>query len=194
MSAFEMVIVAAALCGLIMVAGGILLLYKGAINLTQTSRDEAVTLEFKKMLKVTTHYPALGLFVIGLSFIVTALAFSKPPAVRPLEIRGKVTGSEPSAVTVRISAGQWMVQPSSEGSIAQTIYPKMDLLLVEVNAPGHPPQRHIKRLQSRELKSGTAALDEIVFSEPAVPKPNADPRNIAPVDVKLPPLSAQGSY
>lgn len=194
MSPFDVVILAAGLCGLTMAAGGILLLYKGAINLTQTSPDEAVKIEFKKMLNISTRYPALGLFVIGLSFIVTALTFSKEPEVRPLEIHGRISGSEPSAVTVRISAGNWMLQPSSEGNIAQTIVPKMDLLLLEVNAPGYPPRRQIKRLQTQELRAGTAELDDIVFSENPVPKPNVDPRNIAPTSAPLPPLNAPGAF
>lgn len=194
MTPFEIVILAAALCGLIMVAGGILLLYRGAITLTQASPDEAVSVEFKKMLKVTTRYPALGLFIIGLSFVVTALVFSKPENIKPLQVRGKVVGAKPSEITVRIYPGEWVIQPSSEGGIDFTIYPKMDLLLVEANAPGRSPLRYNKRLESQELKFGQAALGDIVFSEQGVSKPAADPANIVPVDVQLPPLSARGAF
>ena len=194
MTTFEMAVLTAALCGLIMVAGGILLLYKGAISLATRSGDEAVTLEFKKMLKVTTHYPALGLFVIGLSFILIGLAFSRPPSVRPLVIQGSVSTTEPSAVTVRISTGRWMVQPSSEGSITQTIYPNMDTLLLEVNAPGFPARMITKLLDPGELKKGRVDLEPIVLGAPPVPKPSVDPRNIAPVEGSLPPLGGPGRF
>lgn len=194
MTPFEMAVLTAALCGLIMVAGGILLLYKGAISLATRTGDEAVTLEFKKLIKVTTHYPALGLFVIGLSFILIGLVFARPPSVRPLVIQGSVSTTEPSAVTVRISTGRWMVQPSSEGSITQTIYPTMDTLLLEVNAPGFPARMIVKPLDAGELKRGRVDLDPIVLGATQVPKPAVDPRNIAPVDVPLPPLGETGRF
>lgn len=194
MMPFETAVLTAALCGLIMVAGGILLLYKGAISLATRSGDEAVTLEFKKMLKVTTHYPALGLFVIGLSFILIGLVFARPPSIRPLVIQGSVSTTEPSAVTVRISTGRWMVQPSSEGSITQTIYPTMDTLLLEVNAPGFPARMILKPLDPGELKRGRVDLEPIVLGGTPVPKPAVDPRNIAPVDAPLPPLGEAGRF
>lgn len=194
MSPFEIAILTAALCGVIMVGGGILLLSKGAINLAQTSPNDAVTVEFQKMLKVTTRYPALGLFVIGLTFVIAALVFSKPAKVNPLQVRGKVVGAKPSEITIRIFPGEWMVQPSSEGSIDHTIYPRMDVLLVEVDVPGHKPLRFNKRLNSQELRSGQAILDNITFSERGLPKPAVDPANIAPVDVNLPPLSSTGAF
>jgi hypothetical protein len=181
MSVFDVVIVTAALCGLIMVAGGILLLYKGAITLTQTSDSEAVSLEFRRMLKITTHYPALGLFVIGLSFTVAGLCFSRPPAVHPFQLRGRVTGADPTVATLRISVGDFPVEmrPYSDGSVSREIYPpKMDKFVVEVIAPGRPPQWIPKKVDPEEMKTRTATFPDIALDEPQVRKPSGDPSTV----------------
>ena len=48
MDTFDIVVILGALCGLLMVIGGMVLLYKGVITLNQASKQEAASLEFKK--------------------------------------------------------------------------------------------------------------------------------------------------
>lgn len=48
MSPFDWTIVAAAICGLCMVVGGIVLLYKGAIKLEEVKSSGAFALEFQQ--------------------------------------------------------------------------------------------------------------------------------------------------
>jgi hypothetical protein len=76
-STFDAVIVITVVCGLLMVVGGMVLLYKGTITLKDSNPDEAIQVEFKHMINVTTRYPALALFVIGLVFTVVALYFAQ---------------------------------------------------------------------------------------------------------------------
>ena len=64
----DIVIVLAGVCGLLMVVGGLGLFYKGAITLQVASQNQAVKIEFFKQFKLTTQYPALAFFVIGLAF------------------------------------------------------------------------------------------------------------------------------
>ena len=66
MSVFDLVLLTGPICGILMVLGGIILLYKGAISLNVASEEGAFTVEFKNELRITTQYPALGIFVIGL--------------------------------------------------------------------------------------------------------------------------------
>src|SRR5438067_13722224 len=76
-STFDAVIVITVVCGLLMVVGGMVLLYKGTITLQDSNPDEAIRVGFKHMINVTTRYPALGLFVISLVFTVVALYFAQ---------------------------------------------------------------------------------------------------------------------
>jgi hypothetical protein len=64
-----------AICALLMVVGALVLLYKGAITLQQSSPDEAVKVEFKHLINIQTRYPAIGLFVIGICFLGASLFF-----------------------------------------------------------------------------------------------------------------------
>ena len=77
MSTFDIVIILGGICGLCMVIGGLILLYKGAITLSQATPEEALSVEYKNMLKISTHYPALALFIIGLFFIIAAGVLSR---------------------------------------------------------------------------------------------------------------------
>src|SRR5215831_15103053 len=79
MTTYDMGAAAGCICGLLMVIGGMILLYTGAVSLNKTSKEEAASLEFKRLFRLTTHYPALGLFIIGLAFIVTSVILSRPP-------------------------------------------------------------------------------------------------------------------
>lgn len=191
---FDMVIVLGGVCGLVMVVGGILLFYKGAISLKEASSQGAVDLEFKKMFRITTHYPALGFFIIGLLFIVTAAMFSKPARVSPLRIEGKLNVLDPSSVTIRVSAGNWMLEPSTDGTIKGTIYPDMDILKVEITAPGYIPPSIKKTLRRDDIKAGTALLGEIAFQEKRLDKPPVDPGKIVAAPPSLPHPSAPGKF
>lgn len=100
MGIFDLMLIMAGMCGPIMILGGIGLLYKGAISLSERSQAEALTIEFRRMFKITTHYPALGLFVIGLTFSVVSLSYSGGDIVRPLQIEAELSSSGISPITV----------------------------------------------------------------------------------------------
>ena len=67
METYDYTILGGTICGIVMVIGGIVLIYKGALKLEVASKDPALTLElFQKHFRLTTNVPALGIFVIGL--------------------------------------------------------------------------------------------------------------------------------
>lgn len=92
MTTYDIAAAAGCLCGLLMVIGGMILLYTGAVSLNKTSKEEAASLEFKRLFRLTTHYPALGLFVIGLAFIVISVVVSRPPDNR-ITMTGSLAGA-----------------------------------------------------------------------------------------------------
>jgi len=93
--ALQIAIIMGAFCGVIMVAGSIYLLRSGAVTLMSASEKEALSIEVAEQVKISTSYPALGLFVIGLFFIIVSIYFGKPE-YNELAIVGKLEADGPS--------------------------------------------------------------------------------------------------
>lgn len=157
MDTFDLLLMAGSLCGIIMVLGGILLLYKGAISLNNVSGEEAFTVEFKKELRISTQYPALGIFIIGLSFVAFSVWMGKPE-MRKLTVKARaIDVSEPMNITLK--ANSWKSSLQHTGDVLETFYPDVDTIQIVVSAPGYEP--HIKTVQISSLQMGTADLGNI---------------------------------
>jgi hypothetical protein len=134
---YELTILGGTVCGIAMVVGGILLLYKGSIKLEVASKDPALTVEvFEKQFKLTTHAPALGLFVIGLLFVGLAIYFGRETAATPIELKG-TTGVIDEPVTVFVRS-EWGI-PAVQGSVHHVLRPQLDVLWIYISAPGYEP-------------------------------------------------------
>ena len=55
MTTFDLSILSGSVCGLLMVVGGLVLLYRGAVTLNEASKEAALSVEFQKTLKITTR-------------------------------------------------------------------------------------------------------------------------------------------
>lgn len=194
MTPFDVIVIMGGFCGICMVIGGMLLLYKGIITLSQTSKDAAVTVEFKEMVKITTHYPALGLFVIGWVFIITSFIYAKPPTVKPLAIKGRVIADDPTSVSFRVYSGSGYLKPLSGGEINDTLVPQLNTLIIEITAPGYNPPTITRAIDGNDLKKGEALLGEITFHNKVADKPAVVQSNIKPVTEALPPLTESGKF
>jgi hypothetical protein len=184
---FTIVVLLSGISGLCMVVGGIVLLYRGTISLSDISKDPALEADLPK-LKIKTYSPALGLFVIGLIFIISAAWYSKPPEIAPIRITGKINGPRSASVTIYISSDQWPIEPSSDGSIENVVFPNLEILKVTVVAPGFDPiVRKVKH-------SGTLVLGEIPIGAPKADVPQVKPENIVTPGGPLPDLSKAGSF
>lgn len=190
MGTFDIVIILGAICGLSMVIGGMGLLYKGVITLNQASTQEAASLEFKKMLKITTHYPALGLFIIGLAFVIIAVVFSKSTQ-NQFEITGRITNiDDPDSLKVVITVPAWEGTANVGGEINASVIPRIDRFNVWLTYPGY---RDFKKLiKTKESKLGVITIGEQQLQK-VVEKPLPDPNNIMRVE-GLPPISAHGAF
>jgi hypothetical protein len=194
MDTFDVVVMIGGACGLLMVVGGMILLYKGAITLNQASPEAAVALEFKKTLKITTHYPALGLFIIGLAFIVTSVWYSKPE-VYSVKLVGQVLDLDPEDVpALKVYGGPWERRLRfTDGTIKEIINPNLEVMTVEILAPGYDPIR--VPIEKKDLWLGTASLGKLRFkSRKVADRPPENPDNIETPDEPLPALDAPAGF
>jgi hypothetical protein len=181
MTTYDMGAAAGCICGLLMVIGGMILLYTGAVSLNKTSKEEAASLEFNRLFRLTTHYPALGLFVIGLAFIVTSVFLSRPPDNRvmmngALAMPPGVTFDQldPHYLTLSLES---TLQPSFDpntNAITVVGDPTTTWQLV-ITYPGMYAQKPIDAAGRREIPLGKITLARVA-EKPAV---NLD--NIAPL-------------
>jgi hypothetical protein len=188
MDVFSIAIVVAVICGLVMVVGGIVLIYKGAMTLAATPAVDAITIEFKKQFRLSSQVPGLAFFIVGLLFVVVALWFCRPP--RPIELYGTVNGSQ-EHVQIIVSSQRWPLQPSSTGEINGRIVPDMTYLLIEANAPGCDPIQ--EPIDTRRMKDGKIILGNIHLTR-RVEQVAVNNANISPVPFDVPPLRSPAAY
>ncbi|RJG47745.1 hypothetical protein [Motilimonas pumila] len=179
MNTFDLLLLAGALCGVIMVAGGILLLYKGAISLSKTATPDAFTIAYKKELRISTQYPALGIFLIGLMFVFFSVVMGKPN-INTLTVTGTTTGID-EPVFISIKTGTWSSGLSHQGELVETFHPRLDTLQIVVSAPGY--DNHVKTIQvdtaNKQADLGQITLTQKVskaslLESKIVPLPNLD--------------------
>lgn len=133
---------ASSACAILMVIGSMGLLYKGIITLGKADTKSAMTVEFKKHIKVTSHYPALALFLVGWIFLLVPM-FLNNEINTPDEVQVDgniliIPSSDIGKVTVRVLGGPWDLTPDTDGSLNQTLYPNLRKMRLEVSAPGRP--------------------------------------------------------
>jgi hypothetical protein len=179
-----------ALCGLFMVVGGMLLLRSGVITLDRAGSKEAASVEFQKLIKVTTHYPALGLFVIGLAFILIALYNASPS----YNISGQIKAAHPEAAKISVSGGPWGgVLPTPTGEVKGTVTPALSQLTVVVRVPGYKD----RTIPVEVGLLGRLHIDDkyLIFADDSS-GPLSRPSLVKslPQGVDLPPLSDPGAF
>ena len=169
MGIFELKLIMAGICGPIMIVGGILLLYKGAISLSERSQGEALTVEFQRMFKITTHYPALGLFLIGLAFSVVSLRYSGGDVVRPLEIEAELSSDGINPVTVvGTPYNNWVSACRvTNGKFSFDMRPIVGPVELKFTADGRRP--FISVIQPEDFKKGHVRLKGINLVREEVP-------------------------
>jgi len=191
MDTFDIAVVACALCGVFMVLGGIFLLYEGRVRPEAAAQDEALQIEFLKEVTLSTRYPALGLFVIGLAFSFGTLYYAKPATVQPLIFNGSVAGPASSSATISVRPSTpWSLAADSSGIVRGQIDPNPHYLTIEATAPGYRPVTKTVE-QSNPIDFGTLAFDHPVAER----IPGLDLDRIAPLPAGYTaPPPDQGSF
>lgn len=171
-----------------MVVGSIWLLKTGVIRLSEAvTGGQGLTVEIVNKVKVSTTYPALGLFVIGVVFLAIGVWFSQAPP--PLNIVGKIQIDKPSLVTVSVQYADSFT-PDSDGQLDRKLQVDNQRFTVVVNAAGYEPQTVVKTLKIEDAKRQRLTLpDDLKFTKVAAATAPV-PGHVLPLppDVNLEPL------
>jgi hypothetical protein len=180
-----------AVCGVIMVLGGIVLLGMGAIKLADAAEKGSMTIEFRRELKITTSYPALGIFLIGWLFVGLAMFMAKPNQVHSLDIVGKLDIDDPSRVTVDVLPEISVIKPDRNGEFYASLAGDFRYVRVTIVAAGYNPETETvnllvdkgNKLNPKELsKLGKLKFTKVVLTKPATGSVIPVPPNLASVE------------
>lgn len=141
---FDISIIVGAICGLIMVAGSIWLLRIGIIDLKEKIKDsedkDAIHFAIKEI-KLSTRYPALGLFIIGGCFVLGSAYLSKED-VRQIPIYGQIAAQDNSylsdvRVRILLEEFNFPVNQQGEANYILLYAEEPSNLRAELIAPGY---------------------------------------------------------
>ena len=195
MNTFDTLCIIGGVCALLMVIGAMVLLYKGTITLSEKNAQDALTLEFKKMINITTRYPALGLFIIGWAFLGLVLYLSKTNSEIPIEIRAMLKSDDPASAVVLGSATMLQTIPASDGGIDAFIYPsRVDAIRIEIVTPGYSQGKISKVVVPRNIRGTVINLGELNPGAKITDKPSLNPANIVAAPPNLPSLQESGKF
>jgi len=155
----------AALAGLAMVLGGIILIYKGSLVLASTDPCNALSIEWKKDFRLNTQAPGIAFFVIGLIFSSIAIIASKRSEVEPINIIGKVAEIN-EQITIAARSSKWILVGGSDGIVKGTIRPNIEAITLEISAPGYKPITIVHILD--DLKNRTIHFEQPIEMEQLV--------------------------
>jgi len=190
MTPFDFSIYACGICGIVMVCGSIWLLKTGVIKLSEAAGGTGgLSVEVADKIKISTTYPALGLFLIGLSFIVMAIWFSRKPL--PLNIVGQVQIDDPTKVTVSVTPDSFYSphgNPDSSGKFEVPTPVDLEQLVVVINAAGYDPATRTATLRVEDAKKHTLAYpDGLKFTKTTTASPEPGQIDRFPDGVNIPP-------
>jgi hypothetical protein len=186
---YDIIFIASPFCGIVMVIGSMILLHKGIITLSKASADEAISIEFKKIIKVNSHYPAIALFILGAVFVFTPMIIMSNNS-RPLAVDGQVyliPKSEIHDVRIKVLGGPWDIEPDSDGSINGEVTPSFKKLKVEIDAPGRPTYK-----KTLTVKDGSIILGEVDLGESVINRSILVPKRGNLTPLTLPSINSAG--
>ena len=184
---FSLTVMIAAIAGFVMIAGGIALLWKGAITLAATPGTTAIAIEYRKMLKVNTQVPGIAFFVIGTSLLLAAPLLASRNLMSRFELSGMTEGID-TPVTV-LAVKKWYLNTFSDGEIHDTLYPDTSTLELNVTAAGYRAySKWISLKNGSDIALGSIKLDKVID------RIEADPAKIAPVNYSPPDIKVTGGY
>ncbi len=192
MSIHDYAILGAALAGLCMVIGGMLLIWKGAMVLAGTDPTTALSIEWKKDFKLNTQAPGIAFFLLGLAFSITAIYFSNPKPTDPIYIVGAFDNVG-EVVTVTAVPSMSEVKSGTNGVIEGKFILDSEILNLKVSAPGYEADQIPYNLG--KTKDRTIRLDShITLKKLPIPEIETKTEHIQQAKASLPPIDSQPTF
>lgn len=195
MNTNAVILLTCAFCGVLMVAGGLLLFYKGIVKLDEaSSKANAVTIDILNSIKIQTRYAAFGFFVFGLAFVVIAALFGRPVPLPPITLTGTIVDAvDPASTRVRVHLPLWDTQLSDTGLFKKKLVPDLTQVRVEIQAPGNEPSSVAFEVDTTEEQGERVATFKPVKLKKVGNVPSAGSIEVLAPGLKLvPPRGASG--
>ncbi len=190
MNIHEISILFSAIAGFTMVIGGMLLIWKGAIVLSNTEASTALSIEWKQNFRLNTQAPGIAFFIVGLIFSSIAILFSKPSTTDPIYVVGTLEGVSEQA-TITAVPSFWKVTSGTNGVVDGKFTPDIETLTLTITAPGYQEERiphNLGRTKDRVIK-----FEEPIKLVKVISPIETRDENIMPVP-DLPPVNAAPSF
>jgi hypothetical protein len=178
-----------ALCALLMVIGSLLLLYRGTITLQQANPEEAIKVEFQKVLNIQTRYPALGLFVVGIVFLAAAYWFQMNCHIKSTTLKGTLETEDPGDAEAEFISRLGESRIDSGRVFEKKVPSNLEEVEVTVRETGYEP--YATAVRPEEARDGIVPFNAKLKKK--LQKPETDPSQIAPVSGALPSLQTPKS-
>lgn len=134
----DVLAVSGALCSLLMVAGSLYLFNRGILTLKESNPDDAIKVEFQKVLSIQSRNPAIALFIVGVIFLAVSFWFYEANPVQPIMVSGTIQGDDLKDARVSFS-NQFGEFPIGGTQIKQLITPETRIITVQLLVPRRQP-------------------------------------------------------
>jgi hypothetical protein len=185
----------AALGGLVLIVGSLILLYQGRITLQaiqdkvkEVQQPDALAVEIGKI-RIRSQYPTIALFLVAIGCFWLGLEYAKGPKRM---VSGTLDDPLAKDYTVTYKGMMGVVFPDDQGHFEQEIPADVDLVILEIAKGGLDPQKFPiypgkvtawpVKCQLQQTRTASAA---------SVPKPELNPSQIVQLQRALPPLKTQ---
>ncbi|HBC58440.1 MAG TPA: hypothetical protein DCZ03_14875 [Gammaproteobacteria bacterium] len=190
MNIHEISILFAAIAGFAMVIGGMLLIWKGAIVLSNTDSSTALSIEWKQNFRLNTQAPGIAFFIVGLIFSSIAIYFSRPSNTDPIYVVGTLEGVSEQA-TITAVPSFWKVKSGTNGVVDGKFTPDIETLTLTITAPGYQ-EEHIPHNLGRN-KDRVIKFEEPIKLVKVISPIETRNENIMSV-TGLPPINSAPSF
>ena len=184
MSTQDLLALIGALCALLMVIGSLLLLYRGTITLEQANPQDAIKLEFQKVLNLQTRYPALGLFIVGIAFLAVSYWYEQNNGVKDAELQGMLQTDNPGDAIAEFVSSLGEAHVDSGNYFRKKVPSNLEEVEVTVRETGYEP--YSTAVHPNQTKKGTVSFKVNLTKK--LDKPQTDPSQVLALPAGLPPL------
>jgi len=172
-----------------MVIGSLFLLYRGTITLQQANPEDAIKVEFQKVLNIQTRYPALGLFVVGIIFLAAAYWFQMNSGVNNTVLKGTLQTEDPGDAMAEFISHLGESRIDSGRVFEKKVPSNLEEVEVTVRETGYEP--YATAVRPDEARDGIVPFNAKLKKK--LQKPETDPSQIAPAPGGLPSLQTPQS-